>query len=104
MHLPHSARGNTVERALATMAAALRRVAFGLAGLLVMAFTLLAGLVIGGALLVVALVARHRLQRSLRFAWQRAGTFRPATATPRSSRAAPGAGEVVDVEVREICG
>ncbi|NML18325.1 hypothetical protein [Azohydromonas caseinilytica] len=104
MHLPHSARGTTVERVLATVAAALRRVAFGLVGLAAMVFTLLAGLAAAGVLLVVALVARRRLERGgLRFAWPQRGGFRPAGGS-RPGRAASGAGEVVDVEVREIRG
>lgn len=104
MHLPHSARGNPVERVLATMTTLLRRLAFGLVGLMVMAFTLLAGLAVAGVLLVAALVARRRLEHAgLRFAWPQRGVFR-STAAPRSRQPAAGTGDVVDVEVREIRG
>jgi hypothetical protein len=107
MYLPHSARAASAPaRLLQTLAGALRGLVLGLAGLLFMAFTLLAGLVAAGVLLVVALVARRRLERSgLRFAWQslRAAARRGASTQSQSWRGGGGhGGEIVDAEVREI--
>jgi hypothetical protein len=98
MDWPHSARAASVPvRLLQTLAGALRGLVLGLAGLLFMAFTLLAGL-------VVALVARRRLERGgLRFAWQSrmAAARRGAGAQPWPGGGG-GRGEIVDAEVREI--
>jgi hypothetical protein len=105
MYLPHSARTASVPvRLLQTLAGALRGLVLGLAGLLFMAFTLLAGLVAAGVLLVVALVARRRLERGgLRFAWQSrmAAARRGAGAQPWPGGGG-GRGDIVDAEVREI--
>ncbi|WP_157269457.1 hypothetical protein [Azohydromonas aeria] len=105
MHLPHSARRTEgPARLLDTLATLLRRLALGVAALFLMAFTLLAGLVAAGVLLVVALVARRRLRRGdLRFHWARRGAGYPGTSAPwGGGRAGHGRGEVVDAEVREI--
>lgn len=106
MHLPYSTRASSAPaRLLFTLANAVRGLVLGFVGLLVLAFTLLAGMVTAGVLLVVALVARRRLQRgAVRFAWPGRMDARPsAAATPfRHGRGSAGAGEIVDAEVREI--
>ena len=104
MHLPYSTRSSSgPARLLQTLVNAARGVALGLVGLLMLSFTLLAGLVTAGVLLVVALLARRRLQRgAVRFAWPggRMGTRPGAAAGP--SHHGRGTGEIVDAEVREI--
>lgn len=105
MQLPYSARpASGPARLVETLATLLRRLALGVAALFVMAFTLLAGLVVAGALLVLALVARRRLRRGdLRFNWARGADGFPGAAAPwRRGQGAGGRGEVVDAEVREI--
>jgi hypothetical protein len=106
MHLPYSTRASSAPaRLLFTLANAVRGLVLGFVGLLVLAFTLLAGMVTAGVLLVVALVARRRLQRgAVRFAWPGRMDAQPgAAATPfRHGRGSAGAGEIVDAEVREI--
>ena len=106
MHLPYSTRRSSgPARLLQTLANAARGLVLGFVGLLVLAFTLLAGMVTAGVLLVVALVARRRLQRgAMRFAWHSRMGVRPGAATRPSGhgRGSGGAGEIVDAEVREI--
>ncbi|WP_298234711.1 hypothetical protein [uncultured Azohydromonas sp.] len=106
MHLPYSTRTSSAPvRLLQTLVNAARGLVLGFVGLLVLAFTLLAGMVTAGVLLVVALVARRRLQRSaMRFAWHSRMGARPGAATKPSGHGhvSTGAGEIVDAEVREI--
>ncbi len=106
MHLPYSTRASSgPARLLQTLANAARGLVLGFVGLMVLAFTLLAGMVTAGVLLVVALMARRRLRRSaVRFAWPGRMGGRPgAAATPfRHGRGSGGTGEIVDAEVREI--
>jgi hypothetical protein len=106
MHLPYSTRTSSgPARLLQTLANAARGLVLGFVGLLVLAFTLLAGMVTAGVLLVVALVARRRLQRgAMRFAWHSRMGARPGDAArpSRHGRGSGGAGEIVDAEVREI--
>ena len=106
MHLPDSTRPVSAPvRLLHTLASAARGLVLGLVGLLVMAFTLLAGFVAAGALLVMALVARRRLQRgAMRFAWTSRMGGRPGAAPGPfpQGRGAGRSGEIIDAEVREI--
>lgn len=102
MQLPHSARAPWWARALAAPAALLRTLALGVAGLFMMAFTLMAALVGAVVVVVLALVARHRLRRAgVRFNWPGRMPSGPAGA-PWAQRGAAQGGEVIDAEVREI--
>jgi hypothetical protein len=103
MQLHDSARAPWWARALAAPAALLRTLALGLVGLFVMAFTLLAGLVGAGVLLVLALVARRKLRREgVRFTWPGRMPRRPGPASWPGRGAVQGRGEVLEAEVREV--
>ena len=106
MQLPYSARAPWWGRALAAPAALLRTLALGVAGLFMMAFTLMAALVGAAVVVVLALVARRRLRRAgVRFNWpgRMPGRFADAAGTaPWPRRGAAQGGEVIDAEVREI--
>ncbi|MDZ5456028.1 hypothetical protein [Azohydromonas lata] len=109
MQLPYSTRAPWWARALAAPAAMLRTLALGVAGLFMMAFTLVAALVGAAMVVVLALVARRRLrQAGVRFNWPErmpggGSGFAGSTGTAAwRGRGEPHGGEVIEAEVREI--